>query len=350
MFIRVDAPARHAHAQQLLWYAAPLAALLYPLPLMGFHALITSPPASGGYVHTFAAGLLLLLAFLVPVLALVLAMHLSMIENPSPAQRHARRIALLAVAAPPMFVFGGAVFFMLGIAPLLAWVFPALWIVLAITIAFSDKAPSTQVVTPHPASLRIAHGVLALLVLLVFLAAHIANHFFGLIGVTAYTTVMKLLRHIYRTPVVEPLLLAGFFSLIISGFYMAWKFTAQSTDRFRTFQMASGIYLMFFLISHIDAVLILARRFLGIDSDWAFATGAPAGLIHDAFNIYLVPYYWFAVFFVLSHLASGARAVMLAHGSQKSHADGVHIFGMALSALAATLILLGMTGLRIYWI
>jgi hypothetical protein len=36
-------------------------------------------------------------------------------------------------------------------------------------------------------------------------------------------------------------------------------------------------------------------------------TGAPAGLVKDAWNIRLVPHYWLGVFFVLAHLATGAR-------------------------------------------
>ena len=60
---------------------------------------------------------------------------------------------------------------------------------------------------------------------------------------------------------------------------------------------------------------MFARWYLGIDSDSAFATGKPPGLIPDAWNIRLVPPYGLAVFFVLSHIASGARVVLLSHGA-----------------------------------
>jgi hypothetical protein len=64
-----------------------------------------------------------------------------------------------------------------------------------------------------------------------------------------------------------------------------------------------------------------ARTYLGIDTGWAFATGAPAGLVKDPWNIRLVPDYWLGVFFFLAHLAAEAGVVLMAHGVRKVHAD-----------------------------
>lgn len=337
-----------------LLFVAPLAAMIYPLPLIGFHACVTAATGaadSTAWLAWFTAGILLLLAFMVPLVSILSAMRLSAIETPTRAELLARRSALLAVASPTLFTFVGVVFYMLGISDLDKWVLAVFWGALAIAIAYSDD--HTQL-TPLPklaeANIRITHGIVAMGILLIFLGFHLTNHFFGLIGPDAHTSVMKALRHIYRAPFVEPVLLTGFLFQIISGFYLAWQLTTKATDRFRTFQVASGVFLLFFIISHTNAVFILARVYLNIDSGWGFATGAPAGLIHDARNIRLLPYYWLGVFFVLSHLAAGARVVMLAHGKKKELADGVMIWGAALSALASTLILLGMCGLRLHFV
>src|SRR5262249_56703135 len=40
-----------------------------------------------------------------------------------------------------------------------------------------------------------------------------------------------------------------------------------------------------------DSVFIFARTYLGIDTGWGFATGAPTGLVKDPWNIRLVPHY-----------------------------------------------------------
>ena len=96
------------------------------------------------------------------------------------------------------------------------------------------------------------------------------------------------------------------------------------------------------------AVVLVARHYLHIESDWNFATGAPVGLIHDAWSIRLVPYYGFGIFFVLLHLASGLRVVMLEHASSLKWANRVVTWGAAASAAASTLTLLGMCGMRLH--
>jgi hypothetical protein len=57
------------------------------------------------YMMSAAAALFLLLAFAAPISALIGTMALGEIAAPTVAQRRARAIALLAVAAPPLFVF-----------------------------------------------------------------------------------------------------------------------------------------------------------------------------------------------------------------------------------------------------
>jgi hypothetical protein len=56
-------------------------------------------------------------------------------------------------------------------------------------------------------------------------------------------------------------------------------------DRFRTFQIASGIFLAAYGLGQMNSVFVFARLYLGIDSDWAFATDAPSELVKDAWNI-----------------------------------------------------------------
>ncbi len=247
-----------------------------------------------------------------------------------------------------MFTLAGVVALTVKIPGADRWGLAVFWAALIVTIAKSDRQTVPLPLNPPALRTRVAHGVVAAGVLLVFLGGHLINHFFGLAGRDAHIAVMKTLRHVYRAHFVEPLLLAGLLFLMVSGVFMTWKYGSRATDRFRALQTASGVYLFFFLISHLNAVLIVARAYLHIDPDWNFATGAPAGLIHDAWNIRLVPYYWLGVFFVLLHLASGARKVLLEHMDRPKLADGVVKWGAALSALASTAILLGMCGLRLH--
>jgi hypothetical protein len=214
---------------------------------MGFHVAIGSTRIPGGAAGArVIAGVCLLLAFMVPVVGLVSAIQLSKIETPTKAELWARRIALLAVGSPAIFTMVGVVFYMVGIGQADTWVLGVIWTGLTGLIAFSDRR--TPVALPPKSSrptLQKTHGMVALGIIVVFLIMHIINHLFGLIGPEAHTTIMKALRHIYQTPVIEPILMVGFFSQIITGSYLGWRYTRGVADGFRTFQLVSGTYLIF---------------------------------------------------------------------------------------------------------
>ena len=110
------------------------------------------------------------------------------------------------------------------------------------------------------------------------------------------------------------------------------------------------IILAAYVLGHMNSVFVYARLYLGIDSDWAFATDAPAGLVKDAWNIRLVPHYGLGVFFVLSHLAAGVRAVLLAHGVTRRFADRFLIGSATAAGLTAFVIMLGMGGGRLNFV
>ena len=97
-----------------------------------------------------------------------------------------------------------------------------------------------------------------------------------------------------------------------------------------------------------NSVFVYARGFIGIPTDWNFAIGAPAGLIHDAWNIRLLPHYALGAFFVLeTHLASGLRVVLIAHGVDQRNADRLWGVCVAMSTIVAAAIIAGMSGVRI---
>jgi hypothetical protein len=116
------------------------------------------------------------------------------------------------------------------------------------------------------------------------------------------------------------------------------------------FQMASGIYLAIYVLGHMNSVFILARSYLHVDTGWEFATGAPAGLVRDRWNVRLVPHYWLGVFFLLSHLAAAARVILLAHGIREALANRFMIGGAVIAGIVATVIMLGVCGMRVRFV
>jgi hypothetical protein len=110
---------------------------------------------------------------------------------------------------------------------------------------------------------------------MIFLTLHIANHLMFPAGAETYDAVMKVFRRDYRNGIVQPLLVVLFLFQIGTGLFLIWRHTVMPSDRFRPFQIASGVYLAFYVLGYMDSVFIFARTYIGIDTGWGFATGAP---------------------------------------------------------------------------
>lgn len=313
------------------------AALAYPFFLKGFHAAILPGDVA-------LAALLLAGAFAMPLSGILFASRLN--GRASQFDLRARHLAYASIAAPPLFVF-------VGVAPGLAGIhIPdiTLWIVLWLALGFHVWLAPDAAVTPTPgrpiAGWRVAHGVAAALIAC-FVLFHLTNHLFGLEGPDAHKAVMAAGRKVYRSALVEPLLVTLLLFQAISGVRLAWRWSSLRVDAYRIFQVGSGAYLTAFIFAHLNSAFVSARAVHHIETDWAWASGAPTGLIQDAWNIRLLPHYALGVFFILGHLASGLRVVMIAHGVSATIANRFWTVSLAISALIAAAIIAGLCGVRI---
>ncbi|WP_252271633.1 hypothetical protein [Pseudomonas subflava] len=330
---------RSTLAQRWPLWLPPLIAAFYPYLLDAFHVLVKGE----GHI-TPAAALLLLAAFAVPALGLHLACRAS---GRGVEQTRARRLGLLLVATPTLYCFVGVNLYMLGIATAEGWIWTLAWLALAPLAAVATPAEhDARTERPTPTLLRVAHGVSGALVAL-FIAFHLFNHLLSLAGPEVHAVLMERGRQVYRAPLVEPLLVIALLFQVVTGLQLAWRWSTRGGDFQRMFQLASGVFLAVFILGHLNAVFVFARLWAGIETDWAFATGAPTGLIMDPWSIRLLPHYALGVFFVLAHLGSGLRVVLLAHGVARRTADRLWWLGAGAAALVSLAILLGMTGLRL---
>lgn len=317
---------------------APAAAALgYPFLLRAFHAVVGGPAVTPSPYAIFAAAVFLAAAFAVPFLGIAMALRPT-------AAPGARRLAYVSVAAPTLYVFLGVVQTLVRSPVPDDVVWCVIWPAIAIWSQLDRKAAAAD--APAIGRWRVVHGVTAV-ILILYVLFHVLNHLFGLVGPQAHAAVMKIGRVAYRSSAGEPLLVAAMLFQVFTGLYLAWRWSAAAQGFHRTFQVATGAYLSLYIVGHMNSVFIYARRFLRIPTDWNFAIGAPTGLIHDAWNIRLLPHYALGVFFVLSHITSGLRVVLIAHGVAPRHADRLWSAGVALSAVVATAIIAGMCGVRI---
>lgn len=313
------------------------AAICYPFLLNAFHAIVGMQARSRLPLATATATFILIVAFVVPFLGIALACHPK--SNPG-----SRRLAYVSVVSPTLYVFLGVVQALIKSPVPDEVVWCAIW--LAIAIWSQSARDPVAAAVPAVGDWRFVHGVTAA-VLCLYVVFHLTNHLFGLVGPDAHAAVMKIGHVVYRSVVGEPSFVAAMLFQIGTGLVLAWRWSGAVRDFQRTYQVASGAYLSLFILGHMNSVFVYARRFLGIPTDWNFAIGAPTGLIHDAWNIRLLPHYALGAFFVLSHLASGLRVVLIAHGVDQRNSDRLWGVCVAMSAIVAAAIIAGMCGVRI---
>src|SRR5450830_1461849 len=331
-----------------IWIPAAAAAI-YPWILEAFHWSVTPssahPATQLSAMAILMASLLLMAAFAVPLINLMIASRHQHTATLTAANVRARRFALLAVTAPTLYVFFGVLSYMAGSKVPDQWIWSPAWLLFGYWASRSTDAVMPQHARTS-ARLRVVHGICGALATL-YVLFHIANHLFGLISPESHAAVMDIGRTVYRAKLIEPLLVAIMLFQVFSGLRLVWTWSDTSIDRYRMFQIASGVYMSVFILGHMNSVFFYARTWMNIPTDWAFAAGLPTGLIHDVWNIRLLPHYALGVFFVLTHLFSGLRVVMLAHGVNVSTANRVWWSGALLSLLISTSIMCGMTGLRV---
>ncbi|WP_162600716.1 hypothetical protein [Paraburkholderia sp. C35] len=261
-----------------------------------------------------------------------------------------RRVAYLSFVSPSLFVIVGVFLYLMKIDGKDDQVWVGLW--LAILCAASlvllgrrgsvSPAPSST----HMRTVRAMHGIAALVILLVFLVAHLINHTVGVLGADAHRQVMLVLRTVYRSPMIEPVLLTLLCFQVVSGLVLAESKIRSEQGILDILQTASGAYLAVFIASHINAVFVLARYF-GTETDYTWATALPKGLLADPWNVRLIPHYMLGVWLVLAHIACGLRVVLVAHHVERRRASAVCWALIVASTLWAAVIVAGIVGVRV---
>lgn len=171
-----------------------------------------------------------------------------------------------------------------------------------------------------------------------FISCHLFNHLISLAGINAYFSVMNFLRYFYRAIWLEPILIAAVLLQIISGFALYRKTRKSATSFFEQLHIWTGLYLAFFLLIHVGAIMA-GRYWLGLDTNFYFGA---AGLNSFPSNLFFVPYYTLAIMAFWGHIAAIHRKKMhrnLFNATPQQQAIALLVLGMAITIA----ILYGMT-------
>jgi hypothetical protein len=185
-------------------------------------------------------------------------------------------------------------------------------------------------------------------VIAAFLLLHAGNHLFALGGPDAHIRVMGLLRKVYRFPPVEALLLLCVLGQILTGLLLVRQKGFRGGSRYDVLQTVSGLYLSFFLIYHVRAVLV-GRWMHQAETDFYFAAGV-ANQYPE--KLFFIPYYTLSLLGSFVHLACVHRQIKLARLQPASPetpaaARRIHrhtLWIMSGGAVITTLIMLSFTG------
>jgi len=162
----------------------------------------------------------------------------------------------------------------------------------------------------------------------VFIGFHLFNQLTAMAGENVHLTVMRAFRTVYRHPVVETILLAAVAFQITTGLLLI--FTRKRSTLAEKIQVYSGLYLSFFLLFHVGAVLY--GRSLGLDTNFYFAA---AGLNIYPATFFFIPYYLLAVSAISLHVA----AIHYIKTGSRRWSGAIAFTGL----LAAVLIITGFT-------
>jgi len=242
--------------------------------------------------------------------------------------------ALLAAVTPPLFSLMGK----FSSNELLAWYLVTAFA--ALTALWPVSETSSVVST---AGFRQVHATSAI-VLGTFAVAHVFNHSLAIVSLGTHTAVLHVLRLVYRQQIIQTILVAAVAVQVITGLTMVWKYSLRRASPLRNLQVVSGLYLAVFLVSHLIAVFTIRQH--GIDSDFAWASHAPAGMLGALSTVSLLPRYSLAVLAVFVHLACQARwnlSRVISESAARKASYGV----MALGGAASVVITLAACGVHL---
>jgi hypothetical protein len=217
------------------------------------------------------------------------------------------------------------------------------WYLVTGFAALAALLPASNSVSPvYLTRFRHIHASSAI-VLATFALAHVFNHSLAIVSLGMHTAVLHILRLVYRQNVAQTILIAAVGMQVCTGLTMVWKYYLRRATPLRNLQLVSGVYLAVFLVTHL--ITVFTTRQSGIDTDFVWASHAPAGLLAGLSSVPLLPRYSLAVLAIFVHLACQVRW-NLSRVASESAARKASYSVMALGGAATVVISLAACGVH----
>ncbi len=329
-----------AHAStRVRTFAAPQALLVWFMPILyplSLSATFRSAELTRANVALGSGFLALAIAWSVagPVAGWLALNYLDRNELERGRNRLVVHGALLAAVSPALFTALRRI----SSNQLMVWYLVTAFTALAALLPTSDSANAGSAT-----KFRHIHASSAI-VLASFALAHVFNHSLAIVSLGMNTAVLHALRLVYRQNVGQTILIAAVAVQVCTGLTMVWKYYLRRAAALRNLQLVSGVYLAVFLVTHL--ITVFTTRQSGIDTDFVWASHAPAGLLAGLSSVPLLPRYSLAVLAVFVHLACQARW-NLSRVISESAARKTSYSVMALGGAATVVIALAACGVHL---
>lgn len=133
-----------------------------------------------------------------------------------------------------------------------------------------------------------------------FIITHLGVHLVALGGAEAHIAALDAVQWIYRNPIGETLLVAVILSQVVTG---GRRLRFRGVTGWARAQVASGVYLLLFLILHASAALYTHHIF-GLETDFYWSAGS---LAFEPIRYGFALYYFGAILAVFTHLAAAVH-------------------------------------------
>jgi len=137
------------------------------------------------------------------------------------------------------------------------------------------------------------------LIITAFIGLHLFNHCWGIFGAEQHIEMMNSLRLLYRNIFVEPLLLIAVLVQIYSGVHLYRINRKKAITGFEKLHIWTGLYLAFFLVIHVTAIMV-GRYFFHFDTNYYFSA---IGFTFP-YYFFFFPYYSLAILSFFGHIAA----------------------------------------------
>ena len=180
------------------------------------------------------------------------------------------------------------------------------------------------------------------LTLAVFIGFHLLNHLLILHSEALHIKFMKSARKIYRNRIVESLLLVAVLVQVISGITLVILKWNKVENYFDRIQITSGLYLSFFLLNHLLAVL-RGRYKLKMDTNLYYGAGVMNVWPQ---KLFFIPYYSFAILSFFFHVACVHRIKMEKYAGLSVATKQAFLI-MGIGMLVTLLVIIKMSNLKL---